>query len=567
MPAATTRHRLAAFAWALLAVAVVLAAWALPVHLKSVTPVLLGAAGAGTPSAADLGQHLLRDEKPGPAALLLQAARSFEDLDAPDLATDLATFAQRRPEFMPWGGWDPFLEPLSRQPEVAQRDPASTPVLTFFVTQRARATLLGFLSNSRSQAVLTLLRTREIDRTARFAPATRAGGQALDAMILLSALLHQGGHLSTPLQRELRTLADSALAADDLSGLEPFFTDLLALGRRLDWTQLTTLLARTERLDTVADLAGLFRNRPADLPLLYTAILMDGSADRVATYLRTYGEESLPDLRLATSLGQGALQLLLLRNVPVNHQPAPDTGELATLALMHPHAALGLKWFGWFLGAFALLRALDRATFGPGRQRTSRPHLTSGALAIVVAAIVIVATEPFLVRPRPVSDLQIRLAVPVLASVSDPSSLTETSPTFAMDTNSLLSIGFFAALQLAVYLICLMKIRQIDALPLAPLVKLRLMENEENLFDGGLYVGIGGTAAALVLQVVGVIDPNLLAAYSSNLFGITCVALVKIRHVRPYKTKLIMEGQAEITAAATAISTAKVAKSHEGANL
>ena len=40
--------------------------------------------------------------------------------------------------------------------------------------------------------------------------------------------------------------------------------------------------------------------------------------------------------------------------------------------------------------------------------------------------------------------------------------------------------------------------------------------------------GVGGTATALVLQVLGVIEPNLLAAYSSNLFGITCVAIVKI---------------------------------------
>ena len=45
----------------------------------------------------------------------------------------------------------------------------------------------------------------------------------------------------------------------------------------------------------------------------------------------------------------------------------------------------------------------------------------------------------------------------------------------------------------------------------------------------------------LVLQVLGVIEPNLLAAYSSNLFGITCVALVKIRHVRPDKRQLILE--------------------------
>jgi hypothetical protein len=112
-----------------------------------------------------------------------------------------------------------------------------------------------------------------------------------------------------------------------------------------------------------------------------------------------------------------------------------------------------------------------------------------------------------------------------------------------MDTTTLISIGFFAALQTCMYIICLLKIREVSRQPVLPLVKLRLMENEENLFDGGLYVGIGGTATALVLQVLGVIQPNLLAAYSSNLFGITCVALVKIRHVRPYKRQLILETQ------------------------
>jgi hypothetical protein len=95
------------------------------------------------------------------------------------------------------------------------------------------------------------------------------------------------------------------------------------------------------------------------------------------------------------------------------------------------------------------------------------------------------------------------------------------------------------------YLICLVKIREVGRQPVSPLVKLRLMENEENLFDGGLYVGIAGTATALLLQVLRVIEPNLLAAYASNLFGIICVALVKIRHVRDYKRQLILEAQAE----------------------
>jgi hypothetical protein len=82
------------------------------------------------------------------------------------------------------------------------------------------------------------------------------------------------------------------------------------------------------------------------------------------------------------------------------------------------------------------------------------------------------------------------------------------------------------------------------------------MENEENLFDAGLYVGIGGTATALVLQVLGIIEPNLLAAYSSNLFGITCVALVKIRSVRPYKRQLILEGQVAAPAAMAPVAPA-----------
>ena len=70
-----------------------------------------------------------------------------------------------------------------------------------------------------------------------------------------------------------------------------------------------------------------------------------------------------------------------------------------------------------------------------------------------------------------------------------------------------------------------------------------------------LYNWVLSNATALVLQVLGVIEPNLLAAYSSNLFGITCVALVKIRHVRPYKRQLILEGQAEFAPAAARTAT------------
>ncbi len=118
-----------------------------------------------------------------------------------------------------------------------------------------------------------------------------------------------------------------------------------------------------------------------------------------------------------------------------------------------------------------------------------------------------------------------------------------------MDISTILSITAFAALQLGMYVICLLKISDVARQPVSAATKLKLMDNEENLFDGGLYIGIAGTATALVLQVLGVIEANLLAAYSSNLFGIVCVALVKIRHVRPFKRQLILEIQ-QVTPAA-----------------
>ena len=134
-----------------------------------------------------------------------------------------------------------------------------------------------------------------------------------------------------------------------------------------------------------------------------------------------------------------------------------------------------------------------------------------------------------------------KLVIPVIGNIAPAAAAPSTSPT--MDITTILSITAFAALQLGMYVICLLKISEISRQELSAATKLELMQNEENLFDGGLYIGIAGTATALVLQVLGLIDANLLAAYSSNLFGIVCVALVKIRHVRPYKRQLIVETQ------------------------
>ncbi|MBC8009869.1 MAG: hypothetical protein H7067_07210, partial [Burkholderiales bacterium] len=45
-----------------------LAAWAVPVHLRSLAPALLREAGAGTATLGDLGEARLDAAQPGPAA-------------------------------------------------------------------------------------------------------------------------------------------------------------------------------------------------------------------------------------------------------------------------------------------------------------------------------------------------------------------------------------------------------------------------------------------------------------------------------------------------------------------
>ncbi len=166
------------------------------------------------------------------------------------------------------------------------------------------------------------------------------------------------------------------------------------------------------------------------------------------------------------------------------------------------------------------------------------------SLASVI--ILVVLSEPHLARGDVSQGYSFKFVLPVLAEVDGETIIVETEPTTSMEPTTLLSVSFFFILQILVFLICLLKVRQIEREDIDSLVKLKLMENEENLFDSGLYVGIAGTCISLVLQVLGLIEANLIAAYSSNLFGILGVAIVKIRLVRPYKNKLIMDSQERI---------------------
>lgn len=544
LPAAASSHRSALWQmWLGLGVGLLVLAWLLPVNVKSLNPALLREAGRGTTSVATFGRELLQLDKPGPAALVLEAARKIGDPGTPALETAYAAYAQQHRDLMPWGGWDVALEPLlASRTTAGPAEPQA--VLGFMVTNQARENLRRYLAVSRLPGVQTLLKTAAITDTQRFVPAKRPGGQPLDAVILLTAYLWQTEHLSSGLQREVRGLAEAAVVSGHMGELEDFYLDILTLGKRLNWVQLSELLRTTDNLGTVAQFAHLARIAPEHLPVIYTAALLSRSADGVAGYLIAFGHPGAEHLQLALSHGEGAVKQLVLRQAPVTHGAGSEFEIGASFALRHPEMALLVKYAAFLGGIFLLLRAVDLRLFKSVEQtlRNAFPRMGSGLIAVILTFIFFVFSEPFLLKAAPLSDYRIKLAIPVISAAITPATQPSTTPN-TMDLSTILSITAFAAIQVGMYVICLLKIAEIARQDVSPATKLKLMDNEENLFDGGLYIGIAGTATALVLQVLGLINANLLAAYSSNLFGIVCVALVKIRHVRPYKRQLIVEIQ------------------------
>jgi len=114
-----------------------------------------------------------------------------------------------------------------------------------------------------------------------------------------------------------------------------------------------------------------------------------------------------------------------------------------------------------------------------------------------------------------------------------------------MDTQfsqvTFLALGVFFLIQVGIYVLCLIKLKEIQKQSLDSQLKLRLLDNEDNMFDAGLYVGLAGTVLSLVCLALGIIKPGLMAAYASTLFGIIFVSVLKILHVRPYRRQLILE--------------------------
>ena len=307
----------------------------------------------------------------------------------------------------------------------------------------------------------------------------------------------------------------------------------------------------------------------SELKIIYASTLLSGDPSGVHRFIESYpvfkkdGDKeaavaALKDLRTAMFHGQGALQHLLDQNKPIHEDGIlesavspifPVVGGFLLTYLSHGHRDLAIfcKIALIVTSFFFLLLFLSNVMPRPSYLRANSHFFLRWtrrlSVSIVWGLLSILVLEPTLLQsPRgQVSVAGFDFALANLLAYANEESMADQNLTVV----TAIIAGVFLLIQVAIFMICLSRISQVKNEELKPGLKLDLLDNEENLFDLGLYIGLGGTVLSLILLLVlDVKQDALIGAYTSTLFGILFVAALKIFVVRPYRNHLLVK-QAE----------------------
>ena len=524
-----------------------------PAHLRAVEDTVLQKAGRKAASLSDQGLSLVRQNNLGAAQLLLEAAQAEQLPDWQRLGLAITNLAAQHPRWMVWGGGDARLERLfGSDPHLPASAPE--PFTDFVVREDNRAVLFELLRASPRPAVQELLRCRALTNTVIFSPSQSASGQVLDTALATCGFLLERGCLSAGLSNAVFGLAGASNLGGEPQRLEQVLLDLMSLGQRFNWGQLVEFVGPVQDAETLRLLANLVRRSEGHLPALFAAVQLSGQPARVAAYLMSYSQTGLNDVGASLRFGAGGVNELLRRNQRLHHSRfgnlAPGNAVSSTAADLcwrMPVAGLIMKWFLYLAAGFLLAAALHYAR--PLASALEQPLQVRGfhvareiLFALGFLLVVLLLSEPFLARESQRVELPFRLRLPTVGSVV-PAGAPGVNRSI-MNQLSLLTLLLFFVLQALIYTACLFKLAEIRRQNLPSRVKLKLLENEDHLFDAGLYLGFAGTIVSLILVSLGVIQPSLMAAYSSTSFGIIFVSVFKIFHLRPARRTLLLETEA-----------------------
>ena len=282
--------------------------------------------------------------------------------------------------------------------------------MTFLIPEKSRETVRAYLANSGSLGVQAILRTRERHGHGPLRPgqpprrpAARRAHPPHRPPLPGRAPVADAPARGARAGRDRGRSATSS-ATSRASTWTSFRSGAASTGRSS-----AELTRRTESVQTVEEYAHLSRVAPDQLPFIYSAALLSDSADRVASYLSATARRAPRTCASRSRTAREPCNLLLQREVPVNRSPGPAMGAASAPGPRAPAADAGRQVRGLHpraLPAPARPRHLDRGARRGAVDRRRSSMRAPGVLAVVMSALLIVATEPFLLKAAPAVGIQ-----------------------------------------------------------------------------------------------------------------------------------------------------------------
>lgn len=531
----------------------------IPVHLRALDSSIVLSAGRTGDSLIERGNALADANRLGAAQIFVSAAHQAQMPGWDRLQESITARAAQSPGASYWGN-DPVKNLFNSMP---QGDSFSA----FIVQRQNREAALAHLQASAIRGAQALMRCRSLERLTLFPPASSDGGQAYEAVIAECGLLMDETHLMPSLTGWIADQAEHAALGGGSQALEETLMDFGSLGEHFNWDQLTALVANVPDASTLHALAGQVSGAGDRLPLLFAAVQLSGEPSAVVNYIGKYPQTGFKDISSALWYGANGIkeltesgQRFYVSNVfhyLAAHSPVGGFYYFwAAVSLHDPWLVLAVKWLCYLGAGFFFAMALH--FMRPPVSELETPlqvrgfHLLRELLfSLGFLLMVLLLSEPFLAQEDQKGTFSFRLHLPMTGGAvsAGVAGIKQT----VMNPTIMLTLLVFFVLQALLYISCLVKLAEIRRQQVSPRIKLKLLENEDHLFDAGLYLGFVGTIVSLIVASLGLVKFSLMAAYSSTSFGIIFVVIFKIFHLRPARRKLLLEAElAEATATRTA---------------
>jgi hypothetical protein len=524
----------------------------MPVHLRAVDSGVVLSAGRTGDSLLQRGKTMADAGRLGVAQMFVTAAHTAGMPGWDRLGEVVTSRAAQNPGALFWGNDTYVRNTFSSQP-------AGESFSGFIVQRENREAALAHLNNSGSPTVRELLHCRDLKQTTLFPPSSSPSGQAFDAVIAECSLLSDGNHITGALNSHVQELAQQANHGSSSQPLEQVLMDFASLGERLNWDQLTVFVAQIPDATTLHQLAGQMSIAGDRLPALFAAVQLSGEPAAVSAYAAKFPQTGVQDISASLWYGANGVKELadnghrlyrsnLLRWFAAHNPFGSLYYFAAARSLENPWLVLAAKWL-FYLGAGFCFAAAAHV-FQPPVSPLEKPlqvrgfHLLRQLLfSLGFLLVVLLLSEPFLAQESQTGGFSLRLHLP-MAGGTAPAGIADIKHSIMnLNPTIILTLLVFFVLQALIYISCLVKLAEIRRQQIPPRMKLKLLENEDHLFDAGLYLGFVGTIVSLIIASLGLVKFSLMAAYSSTSFGIIFVVIFKIFHLRPARRKLLLEAE------------------------